>query len=915
MTEKMIYFFGDGEAEGDPQAKDILGGKGASLAAMSQAGLPVPAGFTISTACCAQFFERNRQWPEGLEAGVRAYLARLETVTGRRFGDPGNPLLVSVRSGAARSMPGMMDTILNCGLAPAMAASYPYPLAFWRVYNQFVVMFATTVADIPRAEFEKIEAAAGAETADQHARLSETLRAHYTKRAGAAFPATTWDSLVACIDAVFNSWNTERAITYRKQHDVRGLAGTAVNVQSMFPSEISGIVFTTNPNDLAAGEMVIESSFGLGESVVSGDVQPDKFVVDRNSYAIKDSSLGHKTAVVRALGDTSELDPDAPSLNPDQLRELAEMSMNVEQFFGMPVDIEFGISGGKFGLLQSRAIRGLDIAQDVEVGRREEIERLRALAGDKRRLWFSHNLGETLPHPTPLTWDLVRHFMTGNGGFGRMYRDFGYRPAKRVCEEGFLELICGRIYADPERLAELFWEHMPFEYDLALIEHDEGAMEEPPSRFNPDRADGAFLLRLPSTIWAMLKCSRRMKRLRERTLDRFDNEVLPAYLAYIKTKRAQDLSRLSTPEVIAEFEDRITKVLEEFCNESLQPGFFGGLARGNLETALVQLMGQAEGSRLALDLTMGLDGDLTVEQNEKLFKTAQGEETMDNFLEMFGHRTVGEMELAEPRWREEQTYLENVMASYREGGAKAPHELHATNAAKRQQAEAELPARLARYGGSCLQEDILKDMRDAQKLLPMRENGKYYLMMGYELLRLAILELSRRWDLGRDVFFLNRDELEHFEHKTAHLRTLIEQRKLRWQSARRLEVDLVIDSNRIDDLGTPREYEAASELKGDSVASGVYTGTARIVFDPKAAKDLGRDYVLVCPSTDPGWTPLFVRCRGLVIERGGILSHGAIVARDFGIPAVACPDATRRIPEGAQVRVDGNRGIITVLEG
>ncbi|MDA1087577.1 MAG: PEP-utilizing enzyme [Verrucomicrobia bacterium] len=915
MAEKMIYFFGGDDTEGDPGNKELLGGKGASLAAMSKAGLPVPAGFTITTECCEQFFERKRQWPKGLEEALREYMTRLESLTGRRFGDPDSPLLVSVRSGAARSMPGMMDTILNCGLPLSMAESCANPAAFWRVYNQFVIMFSTTVADISRAEFEAMTEAADANTAEERAALSEKLRACYAEKSGNTFPTTPWESLIACIDAVFDSWNSERAITYRREHDLRGLKGTAVNVQSMFPSEVSGIVFTTNPNNLPAEEMVIESSFGLGESVVSGDVQPDKFVVDRETRRIKESVIGHKSAIIYALGDAGERDPDAPSLTADQLSELAEMCMKVEGFFGYAVDIEFGLVGGEFGLLQSRAIRGLDIVRDVEVGRQEEIERLRELAAGRRRVWVFHNLGETLRSPTPLTWDLIRHFMRGDGGFGRMYQDFGYRPSRRVRDEGFLELICGRIYADSERLAELFWENMPFEYDLDLIEHDEGAMEQAPSKFNPELAGGRFLWTLPGTLWAMLKSARRMKQLRARAMERFEKDVLPPYLAYVKEQRARDLTVLSTPEVIAEFEQRLTKVLDEFANESLQPGFFGGLARSNLETMLNQLMGKEEGSRLALDLTMGLEGDLTVAQNETLYEVAQKEETFEVFMERFGHRTVGEMELAVPRWREEHDYLEKVMASYQGSGTVHPSELHYVNRKKREQAEAELPDLLVKHGGSAFEEDILTDLRDAQKLLPMRENGKYYLMMGYELLRLAILELARRWDLGRDVFFLNRDELEHFEHKTPHLTVEIAARKTRWQSAKRLEVATVVNAGELESLGMPREYADTDELEADSISSGVSTGTAKIIFDPNEAGDLGHEYVLVCPSTDPGWTPLFVRCTGLVIERGGILSHGAIVARDFGIPAVVCPGATKRIPDGARVRVDGNRGSVTVLKG
>ena len=157
MPQVWIYYFGDGGADGDPERKDILGGKGASLAAMSRAGLPVPPGFTISTECCKLFLDADGRWPPGLEDEVRDNLARLERATGRTFGDVNDPLLVSVRSGAAVSMPGMMDTLLNCGLYPEMATHQADPAAFWRVYNQFVVMFGKTVADIPVKDFEDIE--------------------------------------------------------------------------------------------------------------------------------------------------------------------------------------------------------------------------------------------------------------------------------------------------------------------------------------------------------------------------------------------------------------------------------------------------------------------------------------------------------------------------------------------------------------------------------------------------------------------------------------------------------------------------------------------------------------------------------------------------------------------------------------
>jgi len=920
MGEQWVYFFGQGHSEGDPQRKDLLGGKGASLAAMSRAGLPVPPGFTISTECCRAFLDSDGRWPEGLREQVREYIRRLEEATGRRFGQGPDPLLVSVRSGAAVSMPGMMDTILNCGLSPEMAESATDGRGFWRVYAQFVEMFARTVAGIDPRRWERLRAEIlpradeDAATAEDYRRLAEAGRRLYAQVAGREFPTTAWESLVQCIEAVFRSWNNERAVTYRREHDIRGCEGTAVNVQSMFPSEISGIVFTTNPNDLAAGEMIIESSYGLGEAVVSGDVHPDTFSVDRETLEIKRSVIGHKARMVSALGAATPRDPDAPSLSDEQVRALAEMALKVERFFGFPVDLEWGWAQGQFALLQARAIRGLEVVKDVEIGRMEEVRRLREIAGDRRKVWVRHNLSETLPFPTPLTWDIVRRFMSGDGGFGRMYRDFGYRPSPRVCREGFLELICGRVYADPERAAELFWNGMPLTYDLDEVLANPAVIDTAPTRFQAEKADGRFLLALPGLLRDMIRCWRRMRRLRRCVLDRFEQEVLPAYLQWVRRTRAEDLTRLSTTELLDALGERTARVLDEFGGESLKPGFFGGLARARLEGLLVQLMGPEEGARLSMDLCQGLDGDVTVEQNTCLYRVARGQLGLEEFLERFGHRAVEEMELSRPRWREDPTYVQRILGAYLNESVPSPEQRHRDNVARRQAAQRRLPETLRQWGGSCLMEDVAAELADAQRMLPYRENGKHYLMMGYETIRQVLVELGRRWNLGRDVFFLKFDELGAYENAPQRYAERIGTRKVRWLSAKRLELPDVIDSNELESLGLPRQYDAAAELTGEPIAPGVATGTARIVFDPEQAADASTDYVLVCPSTDPGWTALFVQARALVVEQGGMLSHGAIVARDFGIPAVVCRDATRRIPEGTTIRVDGNRGRIDLLE-
>jgi pyruvate,water dikinase len=911
VKQRWVYFFGDGpEVVGQPD-KDLLGGKGASLAAMSKAGLPVPPGFTISTECCRAFYANEHRWPDGLEEQVGQSMSRLEEVTGRRFGDGSPPLLVSVRSGAAVSMPGMMDTILNCGLHPGLADAMGDTPAFWSVMVQFIQSFAATVAGVAADAFTLAhEDVTSAPTRQWAARSLQV----YHDQTGREFPVDPGRQLAECINAVFRSWNTERALAYRRHHDIRGLHGTAVNVQAMFPSQVSGILFTQDPNDLPAEQMVVESSYGLGEAVVSGEVTPDRFIVRRSDLRPVRKVLGDKGYVVAAVGDAAERDAHQASVSDEQLAEICRLGLRIEEIYGQPMDIEWGWADGEFSLLQCRPIRGLEILRDVEPARQAQIARLRKLAAGQRRVWVAHNLGETLRAPTPLTWDIVRQFMSGDGGYGRLYKDLGYRPSPEVCREGFLELIGQRVYADPQRVAQLFWGGGPMTYDLDALKRDPGLLDTAPTKFDPDKADGRFFLRLPNMILSMLRASRIAKRMRETVKDRFENQILPRFLNDVKQQRERNLRGLETDQLLAELNDRRGKVLDHFGNESLKPGFFGGLAFGELQALLVQLMGREQGVQMACNLTMGLEGDTTVEQNELLYRVAIGEAAVEQFQEQYGHRAVNEMELSEPRWREDRQQIEQALHGMRAGG-RSPLEIHQQHARKRAEVEAELPDVLARWGGSSFREEIEQKLQQAQALLGYRESAKHYLMMGYELLRLAILELARRWDLGRNIFFLQLDELPQFERDRSRLEDALAGRKVRWQALQRLDVPDVIDSSDLDRLGLPQKYENAAHLDGEAVAAGTTTGTARIVFDPRQSRDLGTDYILVCPSTDPGWTSLFVNARGLIVERGGVLSHGAIVARDFGIPAVVCAGATGRIRDGDRVQVDGNRGEIRILEG
>ncbi|MGE5482026.1 MAG: PEP/pyruvate-binding domain-containing protein, partial [Bacteroidota bacterium] len=268
--KKMVYSFGGpGRAEGEGDMKILLGGKGAGLAEMTNLGIPVPPGFTITTEVCIEFYTNGRQWPEGLEEEVKDGLKRIEAVMGSRFGDPNNPLLLSVRSGARVSMPGMMDTILNLGLndqaVEGLASKTNNPRFAWDCYRRFVQMYSDVVLGVEHEEFEKlIQVRKDQKGVKLDVELDagdwKVLVGQYkelvARETGKPFPQDAWEQLKGAINAVFNSWNNSRAIKYREINGIPHDWGTAVNVMTMVFGNMgedsgTGVAFTRDP---ATGE-------------------------------------------------------------------------------------------------------------------------------------------------------------------------------------------------------------------------------------------------------------------------------------------------------------------------------------------------------------------------------------------------------------------------------------------------------------------------------------------------------------------------------------------------------------------------------------------------------------------------------------------------------------------------------------
>jgi pyruvate, orthophosphate dikinase len=339
--KKYVYLFGGGKADGDQTMKELLGGKGANLAEMSKIGLPVPAGFTITTESCKYYNDNDHQWPDPLHDQMLDGIVHLEKNMGARFGDAKNPLLVSVRSGAKSSMPGMMDTVLNLGMndqvVEGLAKKTKNERFAFDSYRRFIDMFGDVVMGVDHEHFEECIENLKSEVdvkidsdldGEQLRDLVDRYKAVYRRHTGFMFPEDPYEQLRYAINAVFNSWNSSRAIKYRQINRIRGLIGTAVNVQAMVYGNMgddcaTGVLFTRNPStgeNKLYGEYLVNAQ---GEDVVAGIRTPEPI-----------STL--------------------KKVMPDSYKEILTIASNLEKHYKNMQDIEFTIQSGKLFILQTR---------------------------------------------------------------------------------------------------------------------------------------------------------------------------------------------------------------------------------------------------------------------------------------------------------------------------------------------------------------------------------------------------------------------------------------------------------------------------------------------------------------------------------------------------------------------------------
>ena len=395
MSSKFVYFFSKDQSEGKKELKELLGGKGANLAEMCSLGLPIPPGFTITTEVCDLFYKNNRNYPEGLNEEVENTLARLEELMGKKLGDKEDPLLVSVRSGAAVSMPGMMDTVLNLGLndesVEGLAKKSQNARFAYDSYRRFIQMFSNVVLGIEHENFEEIL------EEQKHKKnitndvdlevedLKEIVKKYkelVKKETGSEFPQDPKGQLWKSIDAVFGSWNNARAIKYRELNDIAGLMGTAVNVQAMVfgnmgDSCATGVAFTRDPS---TGEKTFYGEFlvnAQGEDVVAGIRTPQEITMEKSQKWAASNGISED--------DRKAKFPSLEEIMPEVYKDMIAIYQKLEDHYRDMQDMEFTIQEGDLYFLQTRngkrtGFAALKIAVDMVdeglISKREAVMRV-----------------------------------------------------------------------------------------------------------------------------------------------------------------------------------------------------------------------------------------------------------------------------------------------------------------------------------------------------------------------------------------------------------------------------------------------------------------------------------------------------------------------------------------------------------
>ena len=853
-----------------------VGGKAANLGVLTAAGLPVPPGFCVTTEAY-----RLVAASTGLDALLDADPADLA-------GQARDVLL-------AAPVP---DEVRDAVLAEYRRLGDDVPVA---------VRSSATAEDLPFASF---------------AGQQDT----YLNVVGAD----------AVVDAVRRCWAslwTDRAVAYRAANGIDHHAvRLAVVVQEMVQSAVAGVLFTANPVTGKRREAVIDASPGLGEAVVSGAVNPDHFVVDTASGEILERGLGDKRLVIRSLpgGGTEQVEhaQDGACLTDEQVRDLAALGARVEAHYGSPQDTEWALDAdGALWLTQARPITTLFPLPD-------------GATAEDPRVFFCFSVAQGLERPiTPAGQAGIRLLSSGMSelfGFpiatrldgAPIYREAGQRvfiDATTILRSKPGRAIAPRVLDVMEARSAVVLRGLFDDPRFSLLHQSWGPFLR---RFVKVAARYRLPVRLVQTVWNPASAHRRMAE-----IGRTQAELLSI------SDSASALQRLNHCELV--LGERTTRVLPmifplagagfamlglagKVLGDRLEPGDLQAVLRGlphNVTTEMdLELWHLATAIRADEESSTMVRTtparDLAQRFHDGLLP-AVAQTGLAAFLAKWGHRAVAEIDLGLPRWSDDPTHLLGVLANYLrlDDPKLAPDAQFARGAAE---AEAAID-RLARKAGRVRRGFVRFALGRARLLAGLREMPKYHLIVTFGHVRRQVglvgaeLAANGVLDTADDVYFLDFTDIREALGGKDFRAVVADRRESYDREMRRRRVPRVLlsDGTEPEAVASQSSPAGPGALIGTPASAGVVTGVARVVLDPVGAH-LEPGEILVAPSTDPGWTPLFLTAGGLVMEMGGANSHGAVVAREYGIPAVVgVPDAVSRITTGQVITVDGALGTVT----
>lgn len=898
----------------------VVGGKAANLGELLAAGLPVPDGFCLTTAA-------YRQGTAGNEGGGAGELAEVHQ-TLKTTNDADLSALAAL-AGRAR------DVIRAAPVPPDIAAAIT--AAYEALGNDVpvAVRSSATAEDLPSASF---------------AGQQDT----YLNVVGAA----------AVVEAVRDCWAslwTDRAVSYRATRGIDPAAvALAVVVQRMVDATAAGVLFTANPLTGRRREAVIDASPGLGEAVVSGAVNPDHFVVDPVAGRVLERRLGDKRIAIRPLsgGGTRTVAVSnggaTACLTDRQAAELAALGLRVEQHFGAPQDIEWAIDGGgRLWLTQSRPITTLfPVPQRAADGAAASA----ATAGTRVYLCFSLAQGLTRPI-TPMglaAFRLIASSVAHAAHFDVPRPHHGPPPYAEAGQRIYFDLTTVARSTTGRKIIPRVFDVMEARSATVLRK----VFEDP--RFSLTRRTPLGLLRhvVPVAVRA---------RVPERLLQAV---FRPAAALRRANRQAREFSSsLQAPSSATALQrlDHAEHLLDTRLF-SVVPSILPLPALGFAALGLAgKLLGGDRWDDLQIVLR-GLPNNVTTEMDLELWRLAQvirndgGSRTaltdrkpaelaedykagrlpsalqagLARFMDQYGHRAVAEIDVGMPRWSDDPTHIIGVLANYlRLDPGAVPPDVQFSNAAEEAEAQIGRLVAEARGRGRLRGAVVRSALRRARLFAGLRELPKFQLVVALAEVRRQLvlvgeaLAAAGAFDTPDDVFFLNLEEARAGLRKIAEggqggqpgtgrldLYGLVAGRREAYalELARRHVPRVLLsdgtEPEAVRPAGSSDQPADEGTLTGSPASVGTVTAAARVILDPVGAH-LEPGEILVAPSTDPGWTPLFLTAGGLVMEMGGPNSHGAVVAREYGIPAVVgVPDATLRLATGQQITVDGGAGTV-----